>query len=66
MAWSDVVTRLITHDIGIAVAYIDRDTNKIIYNPPANTMSAIQALITISKENNPHSSDDVKALVSKK
>ena len=66
MAWSDVVTRLITHNIGIAVAYIDRDTNKMIYNPPANAMPAIQALITISKENNTHSSDDVKSLVSKK
>lgn len=64
MAWSEVVTRLITHDVGIAVAYIERNTNEMVYNPPANTMPHIQALITISKENNTYSNDDVKALVS--
>lgn len=64
MAWCDVVTRLITHDVGIAVAYIERDTNEMVYNPPANAMPHIRALITISKDNNTHSNDDVKALVS--
>lgn len=64
MAWCDVVTRLITHNVGIAVAYIDRDSNEMVYNPPAKTKPHIQALITISKENNKHSNDEVKALVS--
>jgi len=64
MAWCDAVTRLITHDVGIAVAYIDRDTNEMVYNPPANATPNIRALITISKENNTLSNDDVKALVS--
>jgi voltage-gated potassium channel len=64
MVWCDVVSRLITHNIGIAVAYIDQTTNEMVYNPPANAMPDIQALITISKDNNMHSNDDVKALVS--
>lgn len=63
MAWYDVVTRLITHDVGIAVAYIDRESKEMVYNPPANAMPDIQALITICKENNRHSDEDVKALV---
>lgn len=63
MAWCDVVTRLITHDAGIAVAYIDRHSNEMVYNPAAHTKPDIQALITISKDNNRHSNDDVKALV---
>ncbi len=64
MAWCDVVTRLITHDVGIAVAYIDRHNDKMVYNPPAYAKPAIQALITISKDNTMHSNDDVKRLVS--
>lgn len=64
MAWCDVVTRLITHDAGIAVAYIDRHSNEMVYNPPAHTKPDIRALITISKDNNMHSNDDVKKLVS--
>ncbi len=63
-SWCDVVTRLISHNVGIAVAYIDRHTNEMIYNPPANATPDIQALITISKDNNVHSNDDVKTLVS--
>lgn len=64
MAWHDVVTRLIEHDVGIAVAYIDRHNNEMVYNPSANTKPDIQALITISKDNNVLSNDDVKKLVS--
>ncbi|PCI66880.1 MAG: hypothetical protein COB26_10500 [Piscirickettsiaceae bacterium] len=64
MSWCDVVTRLITHDVGIAVAYIDRHSNELVYNPPAHVKPDIQALITISKDSNMHSNDDVKALVS--
>lgn len=64
LPWSEVVTRLITHNVGIAVAYIDRNTNEMIYNPVADTIPEVRALITISKENNRHSNDDVKALVS--
>jgi voltage-gated potassium channel len=64
LTWCDVVTRLITHNVGIAVAYIDRDTNEMVYNPSATTKPCIQALITISKENNTHSNDEVKTLVS--
>jgi voltage-gated potassium channel len=64
MAWCDVVTRLITHDAGIAVAYIDRHSHEMVYNPPAHAKPDIQALITISKDNNMHSNDDVKKLVS--
>jgi voltage-gated potassium channel len=64
MAWCDIVSKLITHNIGIAVAYIEHGSNEMVYNPPANAMPDIQALITISKDNNMHSNDDVKALVS--
>lgn len=64
MAWSDVVTRLITRNAGIAVAYIERDTNEMVYNPPADAKPHIQALITISKDTDVHSNNDVKALVS--
>ncbi|HEB56726.1 MAG TPA: hypothetical protein ENI98_10595 [Gammaproteobacteria bacterium] len=64
MPWSEIVTRLITQDTGIAVAYIDRHSNEMVYNPPANASPDIQALITISKDNNMHSNDDVKALLS--
>jgi len=64
MSWCDVVTRLITHDVGIAVAYIERDSNNMVYNPPAHAKPDIQALITISKDNNVHTNDDVKKLVS--
>lgn len=64
LSWRDVVTRLINHDVGIAVAYIDGVSNEMVYNPPANSVPDIQALITISKETNKHSTEDVKALVS--
>jgi len=64
MAWSEVVTRLITDNAGIAVAYIDRITEDMVYNPPADAMPEIKALITISKDNSLHSNEDVQALVS--
>ena len=64
LSWSEVVTRLITHNVGIAVAYIDCNTQDMVYNPPADAIPNIQALITISKDNSKHSNDDVKALVS--
>jgi voltage-gated potassium channel len=64
MAWSDVVARLIAGDVGIAVAYIDRQSNEMVYNPSANAKPDIQALITISKESRVHSTDDVRALMS--
>jgi len=64
MSWCDIVTRLISQDVGIAVAYIDRHSNEMVYNPPAHSKPDIQALITISKDRNMHSNDDVKALVS--
>ncbi len=64
MSWCDVVTRLINNDVGIAVAYIDKDSHEMVYNPPANAMPRIEALITISKENCIHSNDDVKAMIS--
>lgn len=65
LSWSEVVTRLISHNIGIAVAYIDKNSQQLVYNPPANTMPDLQALITISKDNNQFSNDDIKKLVSK-
>lgn len=64
MPWHEVVTRLIRHDMGIAVAYIDRHSNEMVYNPAAHSKPDIQALITISKDNNMHSNEDVKKLVS--
>jgi len=64
MSWCDIVTRLIKQDVGIAVAYIDCHSNEMVYNPPAHSKPDIQALITISKDNNMHSNDDVKELVS--
>jgi len=64
LSWCDVVTRLINHDVGIAVAYIDGESNEMVYNPPAKSIPDIKALITISKESNKHSNEEVKALVS--
>lgn len=64
LPWSVIVTRLITHNMGIAVAYIDRKTQQLVYNPAADTVPNLQALITISKETNQHSNDDIKALIS--
>ncbi len=64
MAWCEVVARLIKHDVGIAVAYIDRHSHEVVYNPAAHTKPDIQALITISKDSNMHTNDDVRALVS--
>ncbi|VAW51851.1 hypothetical protein MNBD_GAMMA06-2060 [hydrothermal vent metagenome] len=61
-AWSEVVTRLISNDAGIAVAYIDLNTQKMVYNPAANSVPDICALITICKEDNAFSHHDVKAL----
>ncbi len=65
LAWSEVVTRLITHNMGIAVAYIDKNTQQLVYNPSANVVPDLKALITISKDNNQISDNDIKALVSK-
>ncbi|MCK5830051.1 MAG: two pore domain potassium channel family protein [Methylococcales bacterium] len=64
LAWSEVVTRLITNNMGIAVAFIDRKTHQLVYNPPADKVPDLQALITISKDNSQHSHEDIKALVS--
>lgn len=64
LAWSEVVTRLITNNIGIAVAYIDRETQQLVYNPAADSIPNVKALITISKDNNQYTNDDIKALVS--
>ncbi|MCK4708071.1 MAG: potassium channel protein [Gammaproteobacteria bacterium] len=64
LPWSEVVTRLITHNVGIAVAYIDRNTDEMVYNPAANIVPDLKALITISKDINKFSNDEVKALVS--
>ncbi|NOY67862.1 MAG: two pore domain potassium channel family protein [Gammaproteobacteria bacterium] len=64
MPWSEVVTRLISNDAGIAVAYIDQNSSEMVYNPPAHTKPDIQALITISKDDNILDNDDVKKLVS--
>jgi len=62
LSWSDIVTRLITHNVGIAVAYIDRKTSEMVYNPTADTVPDGLALITISKDNNKFTNDDVKKL----
>ncbi|MBT3206093.1 MAG: potassium channel protein [Gammaproteobacteria bacterium] len=62
LSWSDIVTRLISHNVGIAVAYIDRKTSEMVYNPAADTIPDGQALITISKDKNKFSNDDVKKL----
>ncbi len=64
LCWSEVVTRLITKNVGIAVAYIDRNTDEMVYNPAADVVPDLKALITISKDNNDYSNDDVKAIVS--
>ncbi len=64
ISWSDVVTRLITHNVGIAVAYIDRKTSEMVYNPTSDTIPEVQALITISKDKYKFSNDEVKKLVS--
>ncbi|VAW56010.1 hypothetical protein MNBD_GAMMA07-196 [hydrothermal vent metagenome] len=60
--WSEIVTRLITNDAGIVVAYIDLHTQKMVYNPSASSVPDISALITICKEDNMFSNHDIKAL----
>ena len=62
LSWSDIVTRLISHNVGIAVAYIDSKTSEMVYNPSADTVPDGQALITISKDSNNFTNDDVKKL----
>ncbi len=64
LPWSEIVTRLISKNYGITVAYIDRNTDEIVYNPPADIVPDVKALITISKENTNISTNEVKALVS--
>lgn len=64
LSWSDIVTRLISNNVGITVAYIDRNTEEMVYNPAADIKPDLKALITISKDINEFSNDDVKALVS--
>ena len=54
MRWADIVTRLIEHNAGIAVAYIDKDNGQLIYNPDAHSTIEATALIIISKEANMH------------
>lgn len=61
--WCDVVSRLITNNAGIAVAYIDQHTNEMVYNPAANTQPDIQALIAICREDNVYTNDDIRAFV---
>lgn len=63
LKWSDVVTRLIKRNMGIAVAYIDRNSQQLVYNPAADTVPDLQALITISKEDSPHTHQDIRALL---
>lgn len=63
LAWSEIVTRLITNNAGIAVAYIDEQNDKMIYNPPAQTKPDIKALITICKDTARYSNDDIQALI---
>lgn len=65
LAWSDVVSRLIKHNVGVAVAYIDRATQQLVYNPSAETVLDAQAIITISKESSRYSNEEIKALVTK-
>ena len=64
LRWAEVVTRLITHNVGIAVAYIDRNTDEMVYNPAADIVPDVKALITISKDIYKFSNEEVKALVS--
>ena len=58
-----MVTRLIKRNMGIAVAYIDRNSQQLVYNPAADTVPDLQALITISKEDSPHTHQDIRALL---
>jgi len=61
--WCNVVTKLISKNAGIAVAYIDQHTNEMVYNPSADSKPDIQALIAICKDTNMFSNEDVKALI---
>ncbi len=58
-----MVTRLISNNAGIAVGYIDKQTNEMIYNPDANVIPEIKALVAICKDDNMFSNEDVKAFV---
>lgn len=64
LPWHEVVTRLVKNDMGIAVAYIEKNSKQMVYNPAAHEKPDICALITICKNNKTHNNDDVKKLVS--
>ncbi len=63
LKWCEVVTRLITRNMGIAVAYIDRNTQQVVYNPSADSVPDCQALITICKDYSAHSHADIQAML---
>ena len=61
LTWAEIVTRLITQNMGIAVAYIERHSGELVYNPQADQMADVQALITISKNDSPHTPQDIRS-----
>jgi len=63
LSWAEVVTRLISKNMGIAVAYIDRSTQQLVYNPAADSVPDLQALITISKDSSQHTHHDIRGLL---
>ena len=61
LSWAEIVTRLIAHNMGIAVGYIERDSGQLVYNPPADQLADCQALITITKNDSPHTQQDIRS-----
>lgn len=50
LTWADIVSALIRHDIGTALAYIDKD-GEVMCHPPANTQINGKGLIVLVRSN---------------
>lgn len=64
VAWGEIVSRLVCQNAGIAVAYIEQGSNQMVYNPDANSIPKIQALIAICKDDNQFKNSDIASLMS--
>ena len=50
LTWADIVSALIRHDIGTALAYIDNDS-EVVCHPPANSQIKGKGLIVLVRSN---------------
>jgi voltage-gated potassium channel len=60
--WADIATSLITKDIGMPLAYVDRDKKVVVNGRPGDHIDA-QAVIVLVREGNIKSADEVLGLL---